>query len=204
MQPSQPGQYINAVQITASNQPDPDSQPNSGTGDGQDDAAQVDLRTLPDNSAVYISPNPNQLPLPPVVSNQPPADPAKADLSLAMIVSTLTPKVGDVVAGTLRVDNAGGMTATGVEIKLTLLNGLSFVSGNGFSASGQAIIGSLSSVSSGASANLTAFVRVDTDNPAILTAEISASNQLDPDSQPNSGVADGQDDTATTNLRINQ
>ncbi|CAN5237731.1 hypothetical protein BH09BAC4_BH09BAC4_40500 [soil metagenome] len=204
LQPSQPGHYINAAQITASDQPDPDSQPNSGTGDGQDDAAQVDLRTIPDNSAVYVSPNPNQVPLPPVASNPPPADPTRADLSLAMIVSTLTPKVGDVVTVTLRVDNAGGLTATGIAIKLTLPNGMSFVSGNGFSASGQSVTGSVNSIGVGASADLTALVRVDADNPASLTAEISASNQLDPDSQPNSGVADGQDDTATINLRINQ
>ena len=204
LQPSQPGQYINAVQITASNQPDPDSQPNSGIGDGQDDVAQADLRTIPDNGTVYRSPNPNQVPLPPVASNQPPADPTKADLSLAMIVSTLTPKVGDAMSVTLRVDNAGGLTATGVAIKLTLPSGLSFVSGNGFSASGQTITGNISSVGFGTSATLTALVRVDTNNPASLTAEISASNQSDPDSQPNSGVTDGQDDTATINLRINQ
>ncbi|GEM_PF-1316328 len=47
LQASQPGQYINAAQITAADQPDPDSQPNSGTGDGQDDAAQVDVRVGP-------------------------------------------------------------------------------------------------------------------------------------------------------------
>lgn len=204
LQPQQPGQYLNAAQITASDVPDPDSQPNSGTGDGQDDAATVDLRTTASNGAVYTSPNPNQVPLPPVQANQPPADPTKADLNLAMTTSSRTPKIGDLLTVTLRITNAGGLNATGVAVKLNLPAGTSFVSGSGFNVSGQTVTGSVGSVSAGTSATLTAQVRIDAGSPGRLTAEISASNQPDPDSQPNSGVTDGQDDTAVADLRISQ
>ena len=205
LQPDQPGQYVNAAQITASDQPDPDSQPNSGTEDGQDDVAQADFRTTPDNGMVYTSPNPNQVPLPPVASNQPAPDPNKADLSLAMTVSTRTPKPGDIVTVTLRVDNAGGLTAANVEVKLNLPVGTSFVSSSGLtSVSGQVVNGYIGAVYVGASTTLKIQIRVDAGSPARLTAEILVSNLPDPDSQPDSGVTDGEDDTATVDLRVSQ
>jgi uncharacterized repeat protein (TIGR01451 family) len=64
------GTFVTAAEITASGQPDPDSQPNSGTGDGQDDAAQVDVRTSDAAGGLSVSPNPNQVALPTVQSNQ--------------------------------------------------------------------------------------------------------------------------------------
>ncbi|ADB36391.1 DUF11 domain-containing protein [Spirosoma linguale] len=202
LQPEQPGRYSNASQITNSDQRDPDSQPDSGTGDGQDDAAQTDVRTTDDNGTVYASPNPNQVPLPSVVSNQPAPDPTKADLSLSISLSNRTPLVGDVVAVICQVSNAGGLAATGVSLSLTLPAGLSFVSGSGFTQTGQAIVGTVGTVNAGTQALLTAYVRINLRNAALLFAEILTSNQPDPDSQPGSGTTDGQDDMATADLRV--
>lgn len=202
LQPQQPGRYLNAAQITASDQTDPDSQPGSGLGDGQDDAAQADIRTLDDNGNVYVSPNPNQVPLPSVVSNQPEPDNTKADLSLLMFLSDRTPRVGDVVTVTCQVSNAGGLAATGVSLTLNLPSGFSFVSGTGFTQTSQSIVGAVGTVNAGAQVLVTVRVRIDARNSASLTAEILNSNQPDPDSQPGSGTTDGQDDTATADLRV--
>ena len=159
LRPTQPGQYINAAQILTSDQYDPDSQPGSGTGDGQDDAASADLRTVDSTTTVYASPNPNQVPLPSVLSNQPAPDPAKADLSLAMAINTRTPKTGQPVTFTITISNAGGLTATNIVVRDTL-RGLTFTS----SPSGVSIVGSgsgytiiegtVASLSAGGSAQL--------------------------------------------------
>ncbi|RYF62983.1 MAG: DUF11 domain-containing protein, partial [Cytophagaceae bacterium] len=80
--PTQLGIYQNAAEVAQAITIDPDSQPNSGTGDGQDDVAQLDLRTRQTGATVFTSPNPNQVPLPTVSSSQPTPDQAKADVSL--------------------------------------------------------------------------------------------------------------------------
>lgn len=202
VQPTQPAQYINAAQITASDQTDPDSQPGSGTGDGQDDAAWADFRTDAANRPVYASANPNQVPLPSVQSNQPTPDPTKADLSLVMAVTNRSLKVNEIVTVILQVRNAGGLTATGVASNLVLPTGISFISGDGFTGSGQTLTGYFGSVAAGSTATLTCQVRIDGSGSTVLKAEVTACDQGDTDSQPNSGTTDGQDDTATADLRV--
>ena len=90
-QPTAAGTYQNAAEIIQSSLTDPDSQPDSGTGDGQDDMASLDFRTRESSAIVFTSPNPNQAPLPTVASNQPTPDPAKADVSLSISVNSRTP-----------------------------------------------------------------------------------------------------------------
>src|SRR5207249_1910027 len=79
------GPYTNAAQITAAGQIDPDSTPNNGIGNGEDDEA-----------SVAISPT------------------GTADLSLSKVVNNPTPNVGGTVVFTLTVTNAGPSAATGV------------------------------------------------------------------------------------------
>ena len=200
LSPSQPGQYRNAAQITATDQFDPDSQPNSGTGDGQDDTSMDDFRAG-GGATVYASANPNQTPLPNTQSNQPAPDPAKADLSLAMFVSNRTPKAGEIITVSITVSNAGGLPANGVTAQLVLPEGVTFVSGNGFNQSGQSLNGQFGSIQQNASITLTAQIRVAGQGALTLRAEVSGSDQPDPDSRPSSGV-DGEDDTATVELRV--
>jgi uncharacterized repeat protein (TIGR01451 family) len=200
LQPIQPGQYRNAAQIIAADQPDPDSQPNSGTGDGQDDTSMDDFRAG-GTTAVYASANPNQIPLPNVQSNQPTPDPTKADLSLAMYVSNRTPKAGDIITVAMRVSNAGGLTASGIMTKLTLPDGVSFVSGENFSRSANNLNGLFGSIGPNSSITFVSQIRITGQGSISLRAEVSSSDQPDPDSRPNSGD-DGEDDTATVELRV--
>ena len=78
---TQPGTFATAAQVTACQTPDLDSQPNSGTGDGEDDAATIDLRTASQSGPLLASANPDQIVLPKLASNQPVADANTADLS---------------------------------------------------------------------------------------------------------------------------
>lgn len=122
-----PGAYRNAAELKAATNPDPDSQPDSGTSDGQDDTAMIDLRTPQDSlSAVYVSPNPNPAPLPTVQSNQPLPSTNQADLSLTMLFSSRTVKVGQPITITLTVANRGGQAATDIGIQSSLPAALRF------------------------------------------------------------------------------
>ncbi|GAB4009014.1 hypothetical protein GCM10028808_16290 [Spirosoma migulaei] len=209
---TQPGVYVNAAQIIRSDQADPDSQPDSGTGDGQDDTASVDIRTNPDSSVVYISPNPNQTPLPPVLPNQPSPNPTKADLSLRMAISNHTARVGKPVTFSIIVSNAGGLSASTITIRDTLRGltfsssptGMSVVSsGNGFSV----IEGKVNSLTAGGSAQLV-FIGLPLSIGYVKNAaQIWSAGTLDPDSTPGSVTPtannlNGEDDVAWVDMRV--
>jgi uncharacterized repeat protein (TIGR01451 family) len=198
-QPTADGLFQNAAEIAQTETTDPDSQPNSGTGDGQDDAAQADFRTRGNGSGIYASPNPNQTPLPPVQSNQPTPDPNTADLSLGIAVSNRVPKVNDVVTYSLTIYNRGGATASNVSARAYLPAGQTFVSGTNMTATQNGALGTVSSITSGSSVTLQFQARVTASGTC--TAEIISSTPADPDSTPNNGVDNGEDDTARVDLR---
>ncbi|MFD2932433.1 GEVED domain-containing protein [Spirosoma flavum] len=212
LQPTQAGTFINAAQILASNQPDTDSQPGSGTGDGQDDEASVDVRTVLSSSTVYISPNPNQTPLPPVSSNQPVPDPAKADLSLVMAISQRTPVLGQPITCTITISNAGGLTATNIIVRDTLRGltlttvptGMSVVNtGNGYTI----IEGKVASLAGKASAQLIFTAMTTTPGYMKNAAQIWSVDNPDPDSKPGSTTPaanniNGEDDVAWADFRV--
>ncbi|WP_338872889.1 GEVED domain-containing protein [Spirosoma sp. SC4-14] len=212
VKPTQAGTYLNAAQIITSNQTDPDSQPGSGTGDGQDDTATLDIRTPDSSTAIYASPNPNQTPLPAVSSNQPAPDPTKADLSLALSVDTRTPKSGQPVTFSVIVSNAGGSTASTVVVRDTLW-GMTFVgspsgvsvvgSGNGYSI----VQATIASIAAGSSARLVFTATPTSTGHSINSAQIWSSTPSDPDSTPGSATPtannlNGEDDTASIDLRV--
>ncbi|ADB41039.1 GEVED domain-containing protein [Spirosoma linguale] len=207
----QEGTFINAAQITASNEPDPDSKPGSGTGDGQDDAATVDIRTRV-ASTVYTSPNPNQTPLPPVLSGQPTPDPAKADLSLAMRVNQRTPALGQNVTFTITVSNAGGLTATNIVVRDTVRGltlaplpaGMAVVSTTG---SYTIIQGTIASLAKEASAQLTFTGTPTLAGHLTNAAQIWSVDTPDPDSKPGASTPtannlNGEDDVAWVDLKV--
>ncbi len=211
LQPTQPGTFINAAQILTSNLPDPDSQPGSGTGDGQDDEASVDIRSAASNT-MYVSPNPNQTLLPPVSPNQPAPDPAKADLSLAMAVNQRISLLGQPVTFTVTVSNAGGLTATNIIVRDTL-RGLTFASSSsGMSVvgtgSGYTIIGgTIASLVAGAATRLVFSAMTTATGHITNVAQIWSADQPDPDSKPGSVTPtannlNGEDDVAWIDLRI--
>lgn len=212
LQPTQPGTFVSAAQLMTGHQADPDSQPGSGTGDGQDDTATVDARTAFNNDIVYGSPNPNQTPLPAVGSNQPTPDPAQADLSLAMAVSARTPLLGQLITFTITVSNGGGLAATNIVVRDTL-RGLTFHS----SATGVQVVnkgpgytileGRVGSLAAGDTTPL--IFRATTTLSGHLTngAQLWSADQTDPDSTPGSVTPtannlNGEDDVALTDLRV--
>lgn len=212
LQATKPGVFVNTAQIISSDQADPDSQPGSGTGDGQDDAASVDIRTNPDTSTVYTSPNPNQMPLPAVLPNQPIPSLTKADLSLKMATSNHVARVGQPVTFSISVSNAGGLSASTITIRDTLRGltfsssptGMSVVSsGNGFSV----IEGNITSLTAGGSAQLVFIAMPLSTGYLKNAAQIWSAGTSDPDSTPGSVTPaannlNGEDDVAWIDIRV--
>ncbi|WP_332369057.1 DUF11 domain-containing protein [Spirosoma telluris] len=200
--PTQPGVFATAAQIIASQTPDPDSQPNSGTGDGQDDEAIADVRT-PAGGMLITSANPNQVPLPKLSSNQPIADPATVDLSLAMQVDKLTPIVSqnEVVTTTLAVNNRGGSSASSVIVQVVLPNGsFSAQSPVGWiQVDSQTYKRYINSLAAGQSATLS--FKWQPSGSGTLKAQILDVAEPDSDSTPGNGYTKGEDDEAVITLR---
>ncbi|MCK8492854.1 hypothetical protein M0L20_13375 [Spirosoma sp. RP8] len=198
------GNYLNAAQLTAQGRLDPDSEPNSGTADGEDDAAMVDLRTLSaaNTLSLFASPNPNQKALPAVQGNQPAPDSTKADLSLTMELSQRYASQGQPVTITLKVFNQGGLNATNIRIRNDLPAGLQFLSSStGMTASGTAVTGVISQLAAGQTASLSFRATVTGKGTLTNAAQILAADQPDPDSTPGNGTTNGEDDTARADLR---
>lgn len=199
--PTQPGVFLTSAQVTATQTPDPDSQPNSGTGDGQDDAVTVDIRT-PVGGALVASTNPNQVPLPTVQSNQPSTSPNTADLSLSMWVDKETPTVSELVSASLTIANQGGSAASSIIVQVVLPNG---------SFSSQSPVGwipvnsqtykiYINSLATGKSA--TVFFKWQPAAGGAIQAQILDTDIADPDSTPGNGYTNGEDDTATVSVRV--
>ncbi|QJW92227.1 DUF11 domain-containing protein [Spirosoma taeanense] len=193
------GTFATAVQITASQTPDPDSQPGSGTGDGQDDAVTVDLRTTDRDGPLITSPNPNQTPLPDLRDNQPPVDLAKSDLRLSLSVSSQILHQNDVTTVNVQVSNRGGALTDSVTVQTLLPTGWQVTNSSGLIIVGQTVTGTLTNISPNQSATLTFPVRVT--GSGTLRSQIQSATKADPDSTPGNGYATGEDDEASLNVR---
>ena len=126
-----------------------------------------------------------------------------ADLSLAKTVDSAAPNVGGLVTFTLTASNAGPDGATGVVVRDLLPAGLSFVSasatrGTYDSASGLWSIGGLPNAQN-AVLTLVARVSQTTAAPIVNRAEVSASDQFDPNSSPNN-LPSGENDEASVSI----
>ncbi|MBC3784771.1 sialate O-acetylesterase [Spirosoma utsteinense] len=201
-QPTAAATYRNAAEIIQSSLTDPDSQPNSGTGDGQDDAASLDFRTRESSSALFASPNPDQVPLPAVASNQPVPDPAKADVSLGLLVNNRAPALNSTITYTVTLSNRGGQTATGLTVSVNLPAGQTFVPGDDFSFSNGVLVGGLSSLAVSSSGTLRFRTQVTALGQGSCTAQVAAASQPDPDSVPGNGIDNGEDDAARIDVRV--
>ena len=201
----QPGRYVNAVQVIQSPLPDPDSTPGSGTADGEDDMAVFELRTRPANdTAVFVSPNPNQRPLPAVISDSPPASVVRtdvADLSLAMASSSLIARLNDIVSFTLTVANAGGAQAKSITVVDTLPSGLELVDAPGWQVNGNQLSIGLMNLNPGERRAVVFSARVIGTKDVVNAAQINRADPADPDSTPGNGTTNGEDDTAQVLIR---
>lgn len=201
LRPTQSGRYVNAAQLTLADQPDPDSQPNSGTGDGQDDTAAIEIRTANGDGPVFISANPNQVPLPPLQSNQPIPDPGKIDLSLSMSASNRSPKIGDQIMYTMTVINQGGTTASNVNVMAYLPAGQQFDSSDTLTPTGEGLSGSVNTLAPGAHTTFSVKVRITQPGAGTVRAQIRQASPADVDSTPDNGTENGEDDTAQISVR---
>ncbi|AUD00355.1 hypothetical protein CWM47_00080 [Spirosoma pollinicola] len=201
VKPTANGLFRTAAQITTATSPDPDSTPNSGTADGEDDAAVVEFRVGGLTTNVYESPNPNQRPLSPIATSQPAPNVTTADLSLRMQVSKRAPTVGQIITLTLFVNNAGGGNAQSVQLENELPSGLELYGSTNWTVNGRSMSITLPSVSANTTINTSFQVRVNTPGVWINKAQISSSSITDPDSTPGNGFANGEDDQAQTDIR---
>ena len=121
-------------------------------------------------------------------------------MSLTKTVNNTSPNVGNNIIYTINVSNAGPSTATNVEVKDVLPAGLQFVSSSDFQLSGSNFTSQIVSLPVGNKS--LSFVAKVTGNQIITNkAEISKSDQFDPNSQVNTGTEDGQDDTDSVSVK---
>ena len=121
---------------------------------------------------------------------------AKSNLSLTKTANTTTPNVGANVVFTLTVNNAGPDAATNVEVTDLLPATLAFVSasptlGSYVAATGKWTVGGLAASGAASSATLTITARPLVPGAITNKAEISKSDQYDPNSTPGNNVARG-------------
>ncbi len=131
--------------------------------------------------------------------------PALADLSLTKTASNLAPNVGDTVTFTITATNAGPDLATGVNVRDLIPPETTLISATANLGTYDQTTGiwNIGNVSTAVPAVLTIQVRTQSTNLVTNTAEIIASDQLDPDSTPNNNVA-SEDDQATATLQAQQ
>ncbi|GAB4056083.1 sialate O-acetylesterase [Spirosoma litoris] len=203
--PKQAGIYRIASEIIRADQLDQDSRPNTSIANGEDDVAWIDFRTTESSSSIFSTTASQNAPiLPPVISNQPFGDPNKADLSLQIASSSMAPATNSPVSVSLIVRNSGALTAQSVQVGCVLPTGLSFASSSTMALVGNIVRGTIASVASGGQAVLTFTMTPTTTGNKVLQAQIEASSLADPDSTPNNGFTNGEDDTATVTLRAGQ
>lgn len=202
LKPTQPGTYRIAAQLTTATRPDPDSSPDSGTADGEDDASTACFRTYDAGNALFESPNPAQRPLPVVLSSQAPPNPDRTDLSLRMAVSNRSPAPNQVVTYTIWVTNTGGHVTGAVQLQNQLPPGLDFVGGAGWLADGTRLSTSLSNLPAGGVVATSFQARVTGLGQLVNQVQIGRSDWVDADSIPGNGFGNGEDDQAQADVRV--
>ena len=125
--------------------------------------------------------------------------PQVADLSLTKTVNESSPALGDNVAYTLTLANDGPNMATGVEVTDALPDGLSLVSADPATGSHDSGVWTVSELAAGEEATLTLTATVENQGDVANTAEVTASDQFDPDSTPGNNEP-GEDDQASTTV----
>jgi uncharacterized repeat protein (TIGR01451 family) len=167
----QPGAQANAAEVIAADQFDPDSTANNHVATEDDQA-----------NATLIA--------------------QSADLSLSKIVDNGAPNVGDNVTFTITLNNAGPDTATGVTVRDRMPTGLTYVSstpsqGTFDPATGQWAVGA---IAKNTNLVLKVVAKVVERGSQTESAEITASEQFDPDSTPGNNKT-GEDDLASVDVR---
>lgn len=161
---NQNGSITNTAQVSRADQTDPDSTPNNSAAD-EDDQASVT-----------------------VVAQA-------ANLSLVKTVDKASPNIDENITFTLTVSNAGPDTATGVEVTDRLPTGIAFVSINPPGASYNSSTGlwQVGSIPANSQSSLQITGTVTSIGDKTNVAEITASDQFDPNSTPGNGNTNEDD-----------
>ncbi|MVM38108.1 hypothetical protein GO730_11810 [Spirosoma sp. HMF3257] len=191
-----------AAQIMASDNPDPDSWPASGTNDGQDDAAWLDLRTSSTSTVVSKSPEPNPAYLPAVSVDRITLPSNWVDLNLDMSASKTVVDLNEIVTITLWVDNYDNKRLLSPEITCLLPEGLAFVGGTDMVATGQQIVLTGGQYYPQWPQTFTFQVKATGPITETIKARISHCDWDDVDSDPTNGFDTGEDDTVQIRLRM--
>ncbi|MDG2222259.1 MAG: dockerin type I domain-containing protein [Rubripirellula sp.] len=127
--------------------------------------------------------------------------PDVADLSLTQTVNQENPSLAEQIEFTLTVRNDGPDRATGVEVGTFLPFELIFLRAITTQGSYDDFdeVWEVGRLASGTSAVLRIFVEVDTTDSISHSAEVIASDQLDPDSTPDNGI-EAEDDQQTVSI----
>ncbi len=166
------GDHANVAQVMTSDLPDPDSTPGNGdpSEDDEDSATSQQI----------------------------------ADLSLVKNVDDARPNVGDKVTFTITVSNSGPNAATNVGVEDILPDGLSYVTGSIAGGDVRQDAGvpiltwKINSIPSGSSVDLTLQAKVLPTGSYSNLAQVTASDQYDPDSSPiNSSTPEDDQDIET-------
>jgi predicted CxxxxCH...CXXCH cytochrome family protein len=124
-----------------------------------------------------------------------------ADLSLTQAVSNATPFKGDTVTFTLTVRNNSVSGVTGVNVQDALPTGLTYFSSSapaGTTYNSISGIWNIGTLAGNSNKVLTITATVNSTDPIVNVAEISASSVSDPDSTPNNGDINEDDYASVT------
>ncbi|WP_255076982.1 SdrD B-like domain-containing protein [Lacihabitans sp. CCS-44] len=172
------GTIINVAEVASADQLDSDSTPGNGATVNEDDDDDEVLNV--------IVPNPI------------------ADLSLQKLANNSTPSVGDNVIYTIRISNLGPNNATNVEITDILPAGLTLVSATGADQNlvvGSTVTASFATILANSSEEFYVTATVTGSGSIMNRAEVTKSDQQDPDSTPNNGGNEDDDDTNTITVQ---
>ncbi|NES68259.1 MAG: DUF11 domain-containing protein, partial [Okeania sp. SIO2D1] len=133
-------------------------------------------------------------------------DRQQADLSVVKTVDDDTPNVGDDITFTIELNNAGPSDATNVDVEDLLPAGLSYVSDTTTEGTYDEVTGiwDVGTVENGDTETLTITATVTSAEAIENIAQVTASDQFDPDSTPDNDVPeeDDQDSATVTPLPV--
>jgi uncharacterized repeat protein (TIGR01451 family) len=125
-----------------------------------------------------------------------------ADLSLFIDVNNVTPMVGNEIRLAVLVRNSGPDLARNVVAKIQLPQGLAFATNTNIVASGQTGRISFPSVVSGSFQLVFINLKVTVAKYQLIHAEVEDSDQNDPNSNPNNGIGNGENDQASFLVKV--
>ncbi len=127
-----------------------------------------------------------------------------ADLSLTKTVNNKVPVLGSEVEYTITVSNAGPNTATNVRVKDVLPAGLEFVSSSTLTNSLGVLTATVPSIAKNASVSFTFKAKVTQTGAIVNKAEVTNSDQRDPDSTPGNGTTTDEDDDDNVEIQVKE